>query len=968
MSRKRHHGAKSHPEKPEASKGAEETTKKSGPKGEEKGPDSSRPEASKQEAQSAGQHPASSSSSSTPAEGGQESPKSGEAKQEGEAQSPAAPLPPDQAGGLSSEEAAKLLQKYGYNEIKAKEETWLHRLFRRFWGPIPWMIEIAAILAAMVHHWEEFWIIIVMLLVNAIVDFYQESKALNAIAVLKKKLARNATVLRDGKWQEIPAREVVPGDIIKIKIGDIVPADAKLIGGGEFLLVDQSALTGESLPVHKKPGDDIYANAIIKQGEMIAHVTATGIHTYFGKTVGLVAKAEREQKSHFQKMVMQVGDFLIAVTVVMILIIVFVGIERHENIPELLVFSLVLMISAIPVALPAVLTVTMAIGAVNLAKKQAIVSRLAAMEELAGMDVLCSDKTGTLTQNRMSLADPYVAQGHTADELLLYAALASKEENHDPIEKPIFDYIDNHELREKLQKYLPNLKKFLPFDPVHKRTEGLYEGEQCLVVTKGAPQVIIEQCDEKEFDKKAAYAQVESFAEKGFRTLGVAYRSCEEDIYHFLGLIPLFDPPRQDSKEAIEEAKNKGVRVKMVTGDNIAVAKYIAGLLGIGENIKDVRELKGESVEEYLYLSQVLSRAFAKQLRPDASQEEIDELVSKIVKEVKRELYNMPVPKGSVKKHESEIIAAIEQADGFAQVFPEDKYFIVDELQKADHIVGMTGDGVNDAPALKKADCGIAVSGATDAARAAADIVLMAPGLRVIIDAIKEARVTFERMKSYTIYRIAETIRIILFMTLAIVIFHFYPITAVMIIVLALLNDIPILTIAYDNTKVRKMPVRWDMREMLVLSSWLGIAGVLSSFGIFYLMMVFLKAHPESLAYFPDVPKWINMHDDKSWLGFVQTAFFVKLIVAGHGTIYNTRIDDWFFKRPWPSWILFVSTWSTAVIGTIIGVYGFGLMTPIGWTWAGFLWAYALSWFVFNDVVKMIVLRYYRKKFGVDVI
>ena len=872
------------------------------------------------------------------------------------------------AKGLTSEEAQARLKEYGYNEIKAKEETWLHRLLRRFWGPIPWMIEVAGILAAIVHHWEEFYIILAMLLVNAFVDFYQESKALNAIAVLKKKLARNALVLRDGKWQVIPAREVVPGDIIKLKIGDIIPADAKLIGGGDFLLVDQAALTGESLPVSKKPGEDVYANAIVKQGEMIAQVTATGVHTYFGKTVGLVAKAEREQKSHFQKMVITVGDFLILITIVMIAVIILVGLHRHEDPIELLIFSLVLTISAIPVALPAVLTVTMAVGAMNLAKKQAIVSRLAAIEEMAGMDILCSDKTGTLTQNRMSLSDPYVVEGHDTDELMLYAALASKEENHDPIEKPIFEYIDAHNLRQKLQSWHDSLKKFLPFDPVHKRTEGLYEGEKCLVVTKGAPQVIIEQCDEKEFDKKAAYAQVESFAEKGFRTLGVAYRGCEEDVYHFVGLIPLFDPPRPDSKEAIAEAKAKGVEVKMVTGDNIAVAKYIAGLLGIGTNIRDIRELKGESFEEYIFLSQVLTSALAKKFHPDADEEEIKKIVDDVVKQVKRQLYNMPLPKGTVKKHESEIIQAIEEANGFAQVFPEDKYFIVDKLQKADHIVGMTGDGVNDAPALKKADAGIAVSGATDAARAAADIVLMAPGLRVIVDAIKEARITFERMKSYTIYRIAETIRIILFMTLAIVIFNFYPVTAIMIIILALLNDIPILAIAYDNTKVREQPVRWDMKEMLVLSSWLGIAGVLSSFLIFFITMVYLKNHPETAAFLPPIPQWVDYHDEKGFLGFVQSIFFVKLIVAGHGTIYNTRIDDWFFKKPWPSWILFIATWSTAIIGTIIAVYGFDLITPIGWEWAGFMWAYALSWFVFNDTVKMAVLRYYRKKMGIDVI
>ena len=847
--------------------------------------------------------------------------------------------------GLTESEVQERLKKYGPNAIEEKEESWLHRLFKRFWGPIPWMIEVAAILSASVQRWEDFTIITVLLFVNAFVDFYQESKALNAIAVLKKKLARKALVLREGKWQEIDAKEIVPDDIIKVKIGDIVPADAKLLGGGEFLLVDQAALTGESLPVDKKVGDDLYANAVIKQGDMIAQVTGTGKNTYFGRTVGLVAKAQMEERSHFQKMVIKVGNFLILLTLFMIAIIVYHGIVTQQPTVELLIFALVLTISAIPVAMPAVLTVTMAIGARALAAKEAIVSRLSAIEEIAGMDILCSDKTGTLTQNSMSLAAPYLAKGYSADDLMVYAALASKEENNDPIEKPIFGYIEEHRMRDRFSGW--KLKKFLPFDPVHKRTEGVYEGKGCeLVVTKGAPQVIIEQSNEKEFDKKAAYAQVETFADKGFRTLGVAYRKCEEDTYHFVGLIPLFDPPRVDSKEAIAEAKAKGISVKMVTGDNIAVAKYIAGLLEIGDTIEDVRMLKGESVEEYLYLAQVLSRAITESIQPDGTKEQIETIVDDIMKKVQRELYNMPIPKGAVKKHESEIVALIEQADGFAQVYPEDKYFIVDELQKADHIVGMTGDGVNDAPALKKADCGIAVSGATDAARAAADIVLMAPGLTVIVDAIKEARQIFERMKSYTIFRIAETIRVIIFMTLAIVVYDFYPITALMIIILALLNDIPIMTIAYDNTKVREKPVRWDMKEVFILASWLGVAGVLSSFMLFWILI--------SLMHLP--------------LDFVQSAFFAKLVIAGHGTIYNTRIDDWFWKRPWPSWTLFGATFMSRVAGTIIAVYGFGLMEPIGWEWAIWMWGYALVWFVFNDAVKMAVLRYYRRKYHEDII
>jgi H+-transporting ATPase len=846
--------------------------------------------------------------------------------------------------GLSQEEAQARLKKYGPNSIEAKETPWIVRLLKRFWGPIPWMIEIAAALSASVERWEDFTIIVVMLLVNAFVDFYQESKALNAIAVLKRKLARQALVLRDGTWQSIDAKQLVPDDIVKVKIGDIVPADMKLLGGGDFILVDQSALTGESLPVTKKSGDELYANAVVKQGEMVGRITATGSRTYFGKTVGLVAKAEREERSHFQKMVLKVGDFLIALTAVMIGIIVYHGIRTHEPTAELLVFSLVLTISAIPVAMPAVLTVTMAIGAQALARKEAIVSRLAAIEEMAGMKVLCSDKTGTLTQNRMSLSTPYVVDGHSEEELLLYAALASKEENHDPIETPIFDYIDAHKLRTKLRAF--KLHKFIPFDPVRKRTEAVYRLSECdLVVTKGAPQVIIELSNADAETKEKLYEAVENFAEKGFRTLAVAFRKCEEERYTVVGLLPLFAPPREDSAQAIKEAKAKGVTVKMVTGDNIAVARYIAKLLDIGENIQDIRTLKGESHEEYVYLSEVIARAITKTLRPDLDKSAIERTVTHIVEEVRKELEHKPLPQGSVKRHESEIIALIEAADGFAQVLPEDKYFIVDELQKAGYIVGMTGDGVNDAPALKKADCGIAVDGATDAARAAADIVLMTPGLGVIVDAIKESRKIFERMKSYTIYRIAETIRIILFMTLAIVIYDFYPVTSIMIIILALLNDLPIMTIAYDHTKVREQPVVWDMKEIFVLSSWLGVAGVLSSFTLFYIAMSYFK-----------LP-----HD------FVQSLFFTKLVVAGHATLYNTRVDDWFWKRPFPSASLFIATWASAVAGTVVAVYGFDVMTPIGWKWAGAIWAYALAWFVFNDAVKMAVLRYYRKRYGKDI-
>ncbi|SMO39850.1 H+-transporting ATPase [Balnearium lithotrophicum] len=846
-------------------------------------------------------------------------------------------LKTDPHKGFSSEEVKKRLKEFGFNEIPEKEEPLWHRIFRRFWGPIPWMIEIAAVLSALVKKWEDFTIILILLFVNAFVDFWQEHKALSALKVLKEKLARKALVLRDGKWQEVDAREIVPGDIVKLKIGDIVPADMKLIGGGDYLLVDQSALTGESLPVTKKPGDVVYGNSIVKKGEMIGVVVATGLNTYFGRTVSLVAKAEREQRSHFQEMVIKVGNFLIIVAVIIVTILVIIELMRGTNKIELLRYALVLTVASIPVALPAVLTVTMAIGALDLARRQVIVSRLAAIEELAGVDVLCSDKTGTLTKNQMTVSTPYTVRDYKPEDLMFYAALASKEENRDPIEIPIFDWLKEKGIYEKVKECTQ--EKFIPFDPVRKRTEALVNcrGEK-LYVTKGAPQVILSLSNPHEFDVKEAYKKVEEFAENGFRTLGVAVKKPDEKLFHFVGLIPLFDPPREDSKAAIEEAKKFGVEVKMVTGDNIAIAKYIARILGIGENIISARELREATNEEYAELAGIIAKAI---MRVEGlSEEEAEKKAKEVVKLVEKELEHTKLKVGTVKRHESEIIKIIEEANGFAEVFPEDKYFIVDKLQKAGHIVGMTGDGVNDAPALRKADCGIAVSNATDAARAAADLVLLKPGLMVIIKAFEIARQIFGRMEAYTIYRIAETIRIIGFIALSIIFFHFYPITAIMIILLALLNDIPILAIAYDRVRISPKPVRWDMYEINVMATYLGLAGVVESFVAVFLLF-----------------KYFHLPID-----LIQTVVFLKLAIKGHGTLYNTRIMDHLWKKPWPAPILWAATYWTRIIGTIIGVYGFGLMTPAGWGWALFMWGYAMVWLFINDSVKLWVWRMYKEK------
>ncbi len=837
----------------------------------------------------------------------------------------------DKNGGLTKHEAEKRFKKYGPNEIPEKEESTFHRIFRRFWGPIPWMIEIAAILSAAVGKWDDFIIIMTLLFVNAGLDFWQESKALSALKVLKNKLAHKATVLRDGIYKTIDSSLLVPGDIIKIKIGEIIPADVKLLDG-EYLQIDQAALTGESLPVTKNVSDIAYANAVVKKGEMIAVILATGLNTFFGKTVALVAKAEKEQKSHFQKMVMQVGNYLITITLIMAAIILLSAFYRHENMLNIIRFTLVLTVAAIPVALPAVLTVTIAVGAMRLAKLKAIVSRLAAIEEIAGIDILCSDKTGTLTKNKMTIDKPVLIGNYSEDELMLYAGMASKEENNDPIEIPIYDYLKSKGIYEKLSDF--KQEKFKPFDPVIKRTEAIINSQDgTFTVIKGAPQVILELC--KNIEAETILKPVNDLAKKGYRTIGVAIKKDSDETFNYIGLIPLFDPPRDDARETLKEAEELGLSIKMITGDNVAIAKQISAKLGLGTKILESKKLLGSGGhEEFLILTKILSKAIFNKLDSKISEEKLDSLAAEITDEVEKQISVTVLPKGTIKSHESEIIEIIENADGFAQVFPEDKYIIVDKLQKKGHIIGMTGDGVNDAPALKKADAGIAVSGATDAARAAADLILLTPGISVIIDAIKESRIIFERMKSYAIYRIAETIRIVLFMTLAILVFNFYPVTAIMIILLALLNDIPILSIAYDNTRIDKKPVKWNKSELFGLSTLLGSAGVVSSFVVFFILEKYTSLSQET----------------------IQSIIFVKLIIAGHLTIYNTRTNDWFFKKPYPSSILFWSSFSTAVLGTLFGVYGI-LIPAIGWVWGILVWLLAGFFFLFNDTLKVFYYR-----------
>jgi H+-transporting ATPase len=775
--------------------------------------------------------------------------------------------------GLSQAEALKRLTQYGPNEIQEKATNPFLAFLAYFWGPIPWMIEAAVILSAVARHWPDFAIILLLLLANAAVGFWEEHQAGNAIAALKATLAIKARVKRDGTWGTAAARELVPGDVIRLRLGDIVPADARVLDG-DPIEVDQSALTGESLPVTRKPGDAVFSGSIVRQGEAGALVYGTGANTYFGKTAELVQEAHTV--SHFQQAVLNIGNYLIVLAVALVALILGVALYRGDRMLTTLQFALVLTVAAIPVAMPTVLSVTMAVGARLLARKQAIVTRLAAIEELAGVDVLCADKTGTLTQNSLTLGDPFGVSGIGADQVILNAALASRADDNDTIDLAVLGGLKNDDA---LSGY--RIVHFEPFDPVHKRTEATVTGPDTrdFRVTKGAPQVILALSANAGQVAPAVEKAVNGFAERGFRSLGVA-RADGQGPWQFLGVLPLFDPPRAEALATIAAARQMGVAVKMVTGDQLAIARETARKLGMGTAILDASGF------------------------------------------------------GDAKRHETaELAASIEHADGFAQVFPEHKFHIVDVLQQRGHIVGMTGDGVNDAPALKKADCGIAVSGATDAARAAASIVLLTSGLSVIITAIRESRKIFQRMNSYAIYRIAETLRVLLFMTLSILIFNFYPLTAVMIVMLALLNDGAILSIAYDNVRYKDAPEAWDMRMVLGIATVLGVVGVVSAFGLFYLgERVFRldRAH-------------------------IQTLMYLKLSVAGHLTIFLTRSRGPFWSHR-PATILWVAVVGTQVLATLIAVYGV-FMTPLGWGWALFVWAYALAWFLMNDRMKLLAYR-----------
>eukprot|EP00842_Homolaphlyctis_polyrhiza_P004157 jgi/Hompol1/4742/HPOL_000499-RA len=814
--------------------------------------------------------------------------------------------------GLSDADVEARLEKFGRNELAEKRTSPLLKFLSYFGGAISILLEIATLISAITQDWPDFIILVFVLVTNACIGYFEEAKAENALDALKNTLALKCRAWRNGVLVEVESALLVPGDVIALRLGDIVPADCRLLGIGVqgeategALQIDQAALTGESLPVSKRKGAIAYSSSIVKQGQMLCIVIKTGANTYIGRAANLISQTN--EQGHFQKIVNNIGNFLIIITVVLVIILLLVkSLEvvdgSRKPFMSVLKQVLVLTIAAIPVGLPTVLSVTMAVGAKQLAVKQVIVKRLPAIEELASVSILCSDKTGTLTLNELTFDKPYLAQRgsrpdnyagngtgqYTDSDLLIHAYFASEPGAMDPIEFAVRTAAETKvdAIRTRSNKNaheVPGYKvlAFVPFNPHSKYTEATVENlstHEKFRCIKGAPHVISHMCGEHTEADKA----VINFAGRGLRALGVA-RTVDEEMktFEMVGMISLLDPPRPDSAETIKNCLEYGVEVKMITGDQLIIAKEVAARLGMHRTILDAHKLVDETMSE-------------------------ESLIDRCIK-----------------------------ADGFAQVIPEHKYRVVELLQKRGYLVGMTGDGVNDAPALKKANVGIAVHGCTDAARSAADIVLMAPGLSTIVDGITASRAIFQRMRSYSIYRITSTIHFLIFFFITLLVYDF-SLPDRLIILIAVLNDAATLVISVDSAKISQKPDKWRLGQLLTLSFILGVLLMGISFAVFFFARSFT-----------------NLSNQQ-----VQTIMYLQISSCPHFVIFSTRLPSWFWENR-PSVMFIVAVGGTQVFAMFMSIFGVDFLEAysIGWGWGVGIMASSLFFFVLLDVVKVMVIQ-----------
>lgn len=724
--------------------------------------------------------------------------------------------------GLSTAEVQKRLAEFGPNALpEQKRRPWLVFL-KKMWAPVPWMLEISILLELVLGKYVEAAIIGALVLLNAFMSMLQESKAQNALVLLKQRLTLNARVLRDGNWQIVPGSELVPDDVLYLRMGDLIPADVRLLSGQ--LMLDQSALTGESLPVEAEKGAEAFTGTVVVRGEATGLVTATGIHTRYGKTAELVRLANTT--GQLEKIVFSIAKYLVILDAILVAIVLVYAFITHLPLGEMLPFALILLVASVPVALPATFTVATALGAVDLTKQGVLVTRLNAIEEAATMQVLCTDKTGTLTENNLQIDEIAAFSPYTAQDVLRLAVMSSDQATQDPLDKAIFEKAKAEAIDLSIND---SRKKFIPFDPATKRSEAYFdENAHELRIMKGAPQVI---CDLTRHVEEQFSQKVDLFASQGLRVLAVATET--DGSGQIAGLIGFQDPLRADSAKLISHLKELGIRIVMITGDGLKTAQAIAKKVGIAS-----RACAGASLDSARW--------------NDA-----------------------------------------ETCDVYADVLPEQKYQIVQKFQDSGLVVGMTGDGVNDAPALKQAEVGVAVSSATDVAKAAASLVLTSPGLTNLVAAIETSREIYQRMLTYTINKIIKTIEIAFFLSLGLIIFHTFVTTPLLMVLLLFTNDFVTMSISTDRVKPSPKPNHWNVGSIVWGAILIALPILALSFAIF------LYAH-----FVLQLP-----------LAQLQTLLFVMLVYSGQGTIYLVRErNHLWYSRP-SKWMLMGTTLDLLFVG-----------------------------------------------------
>ena len=772
--------------------------------------------------------------------------------------------------GLTQEEVAKKLREYGPNEVPEKKRNPLLRFVDKFWGLTPWMLEFTVALEWALGKYLEAYVIAILLVFNAAVSFLQEEKANGAVDLLRRKLTVTTRVRRGGEWIQVPARELVPGDVVRLRAGDLAPADVQVSEGR--VEVDQSALTGESLTVERKRGESLYSGSVVRRGEVTGVVSATGLKTYFGRTAELVQIAK--PKLHIEEMVSKVVRWLLIMVVASVGLGMGLALLRGISMEEIAPLTVILLVSAIPVALPTMFTISMALGSLELSKKGAIVTRLDAVEDAATMDVLCADKTGTITMNQLTIADVLSVGTNSKADVVLFGALASQEANQDPIDMAFISKA--REMKLSLNEYTSI--DFSPFDPSTRRTEATlrHQGED-LHVYKGAVKTITGLCRECGDELVPIEHGIDEHIAKGYRILAVAKKVSELNP-ELVGVVALYDKPRTDSPHLITELKKLGISVKMLTGDALPIAKEVAAQAGLGGNITRITDLK----------------------------DRIDD---------------------------KETIKVMEESDGFAEIYPEDKYLIVKGLQSAGHVVGMTGDGVNDAPSLKQAEVGIAVSNATDIAKKASSVVLSLEGFGGIFDMVIIGRMVYQRISSWTINKIIRTFKRVVFIVLAFILTGRFVVSTFNMILLLFLSDYVTLSISTDKVRYSEKPEKWNTSGLVKLGVSYGSLIIAESLLILYIALGFFGLD--------------------SNLGKLQTFIFVWLSLSGYYTVLSIRERRHFWESMPSKWLALALVLNTLVV-YVISTMGLPGLDPI--TSPEFLFI-ILYGFVFcllvNDLVKV---------------